>query len=307
MSTWQFEIIKPTEKLPFYIHEYFDAATYSAAMTAAKAAAAGVTGYIDGQDKIVLYLVPGQQLVPGTIADDAVTAGSAGTISAKLRYVTSALGTILTNFSSLLTNSGSLLTNSSSLLTNSASLLTNFTTLLTNFATLLANLPAALTIAGNLKVSVEETKTGTDSVTIQGTAANGATASGNPLQIGGKDGSGNARSLAAATSGALLIEVNLPAIATPANLDTTADEQAVYATPGLRFCGWSVKENASGAALVIIRHGVSDTDPILKVIKLAADSADFNYFDPGIGAENGIFVERASGDTEVTIFNKNIV
>lgn len=270
MARWDFEAIHENAKLPWCIDEV-TADDFDAALTAATSAISSRTGYIVG-DKIVIRRVKEEEIVLGASADAAATAGSTGTISAKLRYITASIGTILTNLSSLI-----------------------------------AKLPAALTGGGNFKVSLEETKTGTSSITIQGTAADGASVSGNPLQIGGKDGTGNAQTLAAATSGALLVESKSPSMATPANTSTTADQQAVVATAGLRFNGWSVKENASGTARVIIRHGTTDTDTILAVIDLLADGSDFKYFEPGFDASSGIYVERDSGDVSVTIFNKTVV
>lgn len=66
-----------------------------------------------------------------------------------------------------------------------------------------------------LKVSVREGTvtivpgTGASAQQMQGTAADGATAVGNPVQVGGKDGSGNIQSILTGTDGS--VTINIPA------------------------------------------------------------------------------------------------
>lgn len=156
---YNFRIIKANSKVPIYGDRVSGNAitTPAQAIDAAKnAVGGGVLPNYESSDIIDVQPVPEEALCIGTIADDPATANSTGTISGKLRYLTNAIGTILTNSTSLLTNSTSLLTNSTSLLTNFSSLLTNSTSLLTNFSSLFDKLPTVLSDGGNFKTAVAE-------------------------------------------------------------------------------------------------------------------------------------------------------
>lgn len=152
MAKYNFRIIKANSKVPIYGDRVSGNAitTPAQAIDAAKTAVGGgVLPNYESSDIIDVQPVPEEALCIGTIADDPATANSTGTISGKLRYLTNAIGTLLTNSTSLLTNSTSLLTNSTSLLTNVSSLLTNFTSLFDK-------LPTALSDGGNFKTAIAE-------------------------------------------------------------------------------------------------------------------------------------------------------
>lgn len=95
--------------------------------------------------------------------------------------------------------------------------------------------------AGNLKVAIATNgATGTSSTTIQGTAADGAAAVGNPVLIGGMDGSNNAQSMLVDTSGRQLLgagELHLGEVSNPVtvlNVTPTLDTVA-YASGDVLF------------------------------------------------------------------------
>lgn len=60
-----------------------------------------------------------------------------------------------------------------------------------------------------MQVDLVTGPTGASALQIQGTAADGAAATGNPLQIGGKDGSGDIQALLTDTAGRLAVDANL--------------------------------------------------------------------------------------------------
>lgn len=68
-----------------------------------------------------------------------------------------------------------------------------------------SNSPTAVQgIAGGVAIPVSVDTTGTSATQVQGTAADGAAAVGNPVQVGGKDGSGNAQALSVNADGVLV-------------------------------------------------------------------------------------------------------
>lgn len=105
--------------------------------------------------------------------------------------------------------------------------------------------------------------------------------------------------------GALLTD---HAAATPTAVASgTGDAQGVAAAANLRYVGFTCRENAGSpaAAEFILRHGTDNTGTPLAFVKLAANEsrADWNGPD-GVAAASGIFVDRVSGTTEITIFSK---
>lgn len=104
-------------------------------------------------------------------------------------------------------------------------------------------------------------------------------------------------------SGVAVSSVNGAAVATEV-ASGTADAQAVAALASLRFLGFSVRENAAGAAEFIIRHGTQATDPPLAFVKLAAGESVREWYGPqGLVATNGIFVDRVSGTTHLVVYS----
>lgn len=84
------------------------------------------------------------------------------------------------------------------------------------------------------------------------------------------------------------------------------DEAIEGAATGLRLMGYSIAETAAGTAGVIIRNGDDDADlPIVADVALAAGESVTMWFGPdGIDCANGIFIERTSGTTRVTVHYK---
>lgn len=67
--------------------------------------------------------------------------------------------------------------------------------------------------------------------------------------------------------------------------------------------GYSIRESATiaAAAVVVLRHGTLATDPVIASISLAADGIATASL-PGIECPNGIFVDRESGETTVSLY-----
>lgn len=87
----------------------------------------------------------------------------------------------------------------------------------------------------------------------------------------------------------------------------TADVQGIAAAANTRLVGWSITEDAATAAAaeVILRHGTLVSDPIIAQVNLAANESIRDWFGPdGIGVANGVFVDRVSGTTALTLFTK---
>lgn len=87
----------------------------------------------------------------------------------------------------------------------------------------------------------------------------------------------------------------------------TTDAQGIAAQAGLRLMGFSVTEDAATAAAaeVALRHGTLATDTELFGVTLVANESVREFFLlGGIDAPNGIFVDRVSGTTKLTLFYK---
>lgn len=85
----------------------------------------------------------------------------------------------------------------------------------------------------------------------------------------------------------------------------TSDAQGVAATANLRLIGFSCRENAGSpaAAEFILRHGTADTAPAIAFVKLAASGSVTQWLGfGGIGCPNGIFVDRVSGTTHISLW-----
>ena len=89
----------------------------------------------------------------------------------------------------------------------------------------------------------------------------------------------------------------------------TADVQGIAATNNLRLVGYSITEDAdpAAAAELSLRHGTLATDPEIFGITLTADqSVREGLWKEGIGVPNGVFVDRISGTTRLTLFTKTV-
>lgn len=87
----------------------------------------------------------------------------------------------------------------------------------------------------------------------------------------------------------------------------TADAQGIAGQANLRLLGFSINESAAtaAAASLILRHGAAATDPEIMDLTLAADGQTDRWFGPdGISIPNGLFVDRVSGETKLTLYTK---
>lgn len=86
--------------------------------------------------------------------------------------------------------------------------------------------------------------------------------------------------------------------------NTTADV-VISSSQGARVMGWHANEDATTAAVAefVIRNGSSTAgDPVIPV-NLAANGSDHEWFGPmGVVFSQGVFLDRLSGTTTVTVF-----
>lgn len=100
-----------------------------------------------------------------------------------------------------------------------------------------------------------------------------------------------------------LLTIYAPATATNA-ASGTADVQMLPATTSLRLMGYSSKENAGSPvnAEFILRNGTSTADTPLAHVKLGPNESVRDWFGPGgLIASGGIYLDRISGTTDITI------
>lgn len=89
----------------------------------------------------------------------------------------------------------------------------------------------------------------------------------------------------------------------------TADAQAIAATANLRVHTIIVKESAvtPAAAVVIIRHGTTATDPIVAELDLIANGEkELNFTERGLALASGIFIDRVSGSTQLALGSSTV-
>lgn len=84
----------------------------------------------------------------------------------------------------------------------------------------------------------------------------------------------------------------------------TGDATVYTPAPGSsgvgKLYGWSFRSTAG--AIVYIRAGTTDTDPIIATVQLAANGSDSQWFGPqGVQSRNGIRVD-ASAAIEGAVF-----
>lgn len=94
----------------------------------------------------------------------------------------------------------------------------------------------------------------------------------------------------------------IPVQATEVDTDT-ADAQGLTALENRRLMGFAVRDTNGAAASVVLRHGTADTDPVVGVASVPADSTDQQWFGPnGIEVPDGLFVERTAGETHLVLY-----
>ena len=84
----------------------------------------------------------------------------------------------------------------------------------------------------------------------------------------------------------------------------TADAQGVAAATPLTLLGYSVRETAGAAATAILRRGTDNTGVPLAFISLAANGAETVWFDAGVAADAGIYVDRLTGTTHFSLHTR---
>lgn len=143
--------------------------------------------------------------------------------------------------------------------------------------------------------------TATNPLRVMGTVADGAAVSGNPLRIGGKDGSGNTQDILTTTAGVLQAEMQGTGINVAAstyyNAAVSADvDAAVAAVTGLRLVGLAVRETAGATAVFAIVNGATGA-AAGKVfpVNLAANESTSEWLHPGIACASGISIDWVSG------------
>src|SRR6266542_3498934 len=85
----------------------------------------------------------------------------------------------------------------------------------------------------------------------------------------------------------------------------TGDHQTVVATSGLRLIGVTAKEDAGTAAAAefIFRNGTDTSGTPIYYCKLGANESVRDWFGPeGIPCAAGLFLDRVSGTTAITVF-----
>lgn len=100
--------------------------------------------------------------------------------------------------------------------------------------------------------------------------------------------------------------INVASSITPVS-SSTANVAALAALAGRRLLGWTVKENAVATAEIILHHGTGTGDPEIGDRTFTASESATDWFgDTGIGVPNGVFVERVSGTTKLSLYWKTV-
>lgn len=83
----------------------------------------------------------------------------------------------------------------------------------------------------------------------------------------------------------------------------TGDEAGIAGATGLRLMGYSIKETAGAVATLLLRHGDAVSDTIFAAENFAAAGSVTRFFGPqGLPVEDGVFIERLTGTTAVTLW-----
>lgn len=101
--------------------------------------------------------------------------------------------------------------------------------------------------------------------------------------------------------------INVASTARQATSTTATNTQLVVAATGLRLIGWTIKENAGASAEVILYNGTASTGVIVMDRTILANESFTDFMDvDGINMALGIFMQRISGNTVVTLYTKAV-
>ena len=108
----------------------------------------------------------------------------------------------------------------------------------------------------------------------------------------------------------LVTEASLPDGATAFPLVSgTSGIQGITAFATLRLVGFTITEDAStpAEARVRLHHGVNNTSPELFDIVLTPKQSIREWFDiGGIAVPNGVFIDRVTGTTRITLYARAV-
>lgn len=148
---------------------------------------------------------------------------------------------------------------------------------------------------------------------VVGAAVDGAPASGAPVRIGGKDGTGNTQDILTTPAGVLEAEMQGTGINVAAstyyNAAVSADvDAAVAAAAGVRLVGFAVRETAGAAAVFAIVNGATGA-AAGKVfpVNLAANESTSEWLHPGIACASGISIDWVSGAFAIALHYATVV
>lgn len=108
---------------------------------------------------------------------------------------------------------------------------------------------------------------------------------------------------------AVLLLLAVPVAAAGPNITATVvtsgsgDTQGVAAATGLRLVGFSITEDAGAVARLRLRNGTSTAGTELFDVQLAAGESAREWFGTtGPKCASGLFVDRVSGTTRLTLY-----
>lgn len=103
-----------------------------------------------------------------------------------------------------------------------------------------------------------------------------------------------------------LIATQGPSTATDAGTVANTDQALAAAAAGTRLMGFSARETTGTAgALFQVRHGTTNSDPVLVTVSLGAGESAREWYGPdGLAAANGIWLERVTGTIHVIGYAK---
>ena len=122
------------------------------------------------------------------------------------------------------------------------------------------------------------------------------------------DGSGRLEAAISGISVALPVDLQFHDIAaedTPI-ASGTGDLQGKGAEANLELVGFQMVENAAtpADARVRLHKGTANTDPILFDVTLSPRESTSEFITFGIKAAEGIYIDRVSGTTQITLFTR---